>query len=287
MENKNERKISWKNWLIKRLLLDDSTREEVLNYIADNESDENLNDFEDNNEKNLIGNILQLHNKSVEDVMVPRAEIISIEKNQVMKEVLKIIDTESHSRMPVYKNNLDNVIGFLHVKDLLNNTSKENFKLESILREVLYVAPKSPILDLLKRMRSSRIHMGLVVDEFGGVNGLVTIEDLVEEIVGEIEDEHDAEDYEIKIRKINSETYIVDSSVLLTEIENLLNLKFLDSEKNEIDTIGGLVFYISGKIPSVAEKFTHNSGIVFEVLEASERRIDKIKIKYNNRDKLY
>ena len=152
MENKNERKVSWKNWLIKRLLLDDSTREEVLNYIADNESDENLNDFEDNNEKNLIGNILQLHNKSVEDVMVPRAEIISIEKNQVMKEVLKIIDTESHSRMPVYKKNLDNVIGFLHVKDLLNNTSKENFKLESILREVLYVAPKSPILDLLKRM---------------------------------------------------------------------------------------------------------------------------------------
>tara|TARA_B100000686_G_C16138528_1_gene640948 strand:- start:211 stop:621 length:411 start_codon:yes stop_codon:yes gene_type:complete len=136
-------------------------------------------------------------------------------------------------------------------------------------------------------MRKSKIHLGLVVDEHGGIDGLVSIEDLVEEIVGEIEDEHDAEDYEIKIRKINSETYIVDSSVLLTEIENLLNLKFLDSEKNEIDTIGGLVFYISGKIPSVAEKFTHNSGIVFEVLEASERRIDKIKIKYNNRDKLY
>ena len=277
MENKNERKVSWKNWLIKRLLLDDSTREEVLNYIADNESDENLNDFEDNNEKNLIGNILQLHNKSVEDVMVPRAEIISIEKNQVMKEVLKIIDTESHSRMPVYKKNLDNVIGFLHVKDLLNNTSKENFKLESILREVLYVAPKSPILDLLKRMRSSRIHMGLVVDEFGGVNGLVTIEDLVEEIVGEIEDEHDADDDENLLKKINENTVTVNSSYKIVDLEKYFNIKISLTEE-EIDTVGGLLLFIANKVPQNNQVYTYDNKLRFKILKASDRKIELLEI---------
>ena len=277
MENKNERKVSWKNWLIKRLLLDDSTREEVLNYIADNESDENLNDFEDNNEKNLIGNILQLHNKSVEDVMVPRAEIISIEKNQVMKEVLKIIDTESHSRMPVYKKNLDNVIGFLHVKDLLNNTSKENFKLESILREVLYVAPKSPILDLLKRMRSSRIHMGLVVDEFGGVNGLVTIEDLVEEIVGEIEDEHDADDDENLLKKIDENTITVNSSYKIVDLEKYFNIKISLTEE-EIDTVGGLLLFIANKVPQNNQVYTYDNKLRFKILKASDRKIELLEI---------
>ena len=278
MENKNERKISWKNWLIKRLLLDDSTREEVLNYIADNESDENLNDFEDNNEKNLIGNILQLHNKSVEDVMVPRAEIISIEKNQIMKEILKIIDTESHSRMPVYKKNLDNVIGFLHVKDLLNNTSKENFKLESILREVLYVAPKSPILDLLKRMRSSRIHMGLVVDEFGGVNGLVTIEDLVEEIVGEIEDEHDADDDENLLKKIDENTITANSSYKIADLEKYFNIKISLTEE-EIDTVGGLLFFIANKVPQNNQIYTYDNKLRFKILKASDRKIESLEIK--------
>ena len=277
MENKNERKVSWKNWLIKRLLLDDSTREEVLNYIADNESDENLNDFEDNNEKNLIGNILQLHNKSVEDVMVPRAEIISIEKNQIMKEILKIIDTESHSRMPVYKKNLDNVIGFLHVKDLLNNTSKENFKLESILREVLYVAPKSPILDLLKRMRSSRIHMGLVVDEFGGVNGLVTIEDLVEEIVGEIEDEHDADDDENLLKKINENTVTVNSSYKIVDLEKYFNIKIILTEE-EIDTVGGLLLFIANKVPQNNQVYTYDNKLRFKILKASDRKIELLEI---------
>ena len=277
MENKNEKKVSWKNWLIKRLLLDDSTREEVLNYIADNESDENLNDFEDNNEKNLIGNILQLHNKSVEDVMVPRAEIISIEKNQIMKEILKIIDTESHSRMPVYKKNLDNVIGFLHVKDLLNNTSKENFKLESILREVLYVAPKSPILDLLKRMRSSRIHMGLVVDEFGGVNGLVTIEDLVEEIVGEIEDEHDADDDENLLKKIDENTITANSSYKIADLEKYFNIKISLTEE-EIDTVGGLLFFIANKVPQNNQIYTYDNKLRFKILKASDRKIELLEI---------
>ena len=293
MKNSSYNKNSLRLWFVKKILKNHLNKEEMFSFITDlfpkNEEivDNKLNKFKDVNENELISNILEISNKTVQDIMIPRAEIISVSNKSSLDEILKLIDEENHSRMPVYEDNLDNVIGMIHVKDILEQIRNKNFLINNIVRDILYVAPSSSVLDLLKRMRKSKIHLGLVVDEHGGIDGLVSIEDLVEEIVGEIEDEHDAEDYEIKIRKINSETYIVDSSVLLTEIENLLNLKFLDSEKNEIDTIGGLVFYISGKIPSVAEKFTHNSGIVFEVLEASERRIDKIKIKYNNRDKLY
>ena len=293
MKNSSYNKNSLRLWFVKKILKNHLNKEEMFSFITDlfpkNEEivDNNLNKFKDVNENELISNILEISNKTVQDIMIPRAEIISVSNKSSLDEILKLIDEENHSRMPVYEDNLDNVIGMIHVKDILEQIRNKNFLINNIVRDILYVAPSSSVLDLLKRMRKSKIHLGLVVDEHGGIDGLVSIEDLVEEIVGEIEDEHDAEDYEIKIRKINSETYIVDSSVLLTEIENLLKLKFLDSEKNEIDTIGGLVFYISGKIPSVAEKFTHNSGIVFEVLEASERRIDKIKIKYNNRDKLY
>ena len=200
MNQDNKEKLSiWKSWLIRKLLNNDSSKEEILNLIANEDrADDQLNSFDDNNEKSLIKNILQLENKSVEDVMVPRGEIISVDNKKGYDQIFAVIKEESHSRLPVYKNNLDNIIGFFHVKDFIKINKKE-FDLNLILRDVLYTAPKSPILELLKRMRLSRIHIALVVDGIGGVDGLVTIEDLVEEIVGEIEDEHDAEDNEIKI----------------------------------------------------------------------------------------
>jgi len=278
MQNNNlEKKLSWKNWLIKRLLSSESTREEILNYIASNEEDSNLDDLEDNNEKNLIKNILNLNDKSVEDIMVPRAEIISIEKNQSKKEILSIIENESHSRMPVYENNLDNVLGFLHIKDLINNISYEDFDLQNVLREVLYVAPKSPILDLLKRMRLSRIHMGLIVDEFGGVDGLITIEDLVEEIVGEIEDEHD--DNEELLKVINDSTVLVDSSCKIDELEKFFDIKINLNVEDEIDTIGGFLFFIANKVPKNNQVFKYSNTLQLKVIKASPRRIELIEIK--------
>ena len=170
----------------------------------------------------------------------------------------------------------------IHIKDIIANIDKKDFSLNDIIREILYVAPSSPVLDLLKRMRKSKIHLGLVVDEHGGVDGLVTIEDLVEEIVGEIEDEHDAEEYEIKIKKINSTTHIFNSSVLLSELEKTLGVSLDKKIKNEINTVGGLVFYIAGKIPLKGEKFKYNNKMIFEVIEASERRVNQIKITLNN-----
>ena len=293
MKNINKKnRNSLRLWLVKKILKNHLNEEEIFSFISSFFSkyktiDENYsNNKNDINKNELIKNILKLSNKTVQDVMIPRAEIISVSKGSSLKEILKLVDQENHSRMPVYENKLDNIIGMLHVKDILNQHNNKDFLVENIIRDILYVAPSSPVLDLLKRMRKSKVHLGLVVDEHGGIDGLVTIEDLVEEIVGEIEDEHDAEDYEVKIKRVNSETYIVDASVLLTEIENILNLKFSDKEKKEIDTIGGLVFYIAGKIPSTFELFRHKKGITFEILEASERRINKIKIMYHNREKL-
>tara|TARA_B100000029_G_scaffold4807_4_gene5477 strand:- start:8108 stop:8950 length:843 start_codon:yes stop_codon:yes gene_type:complete len=274
-----------RNWLIKKLLIDEDSKQDILNLITTEETQkENYSkqDFDDNDERNLIKNIFNLNNKSVEDIMVPRAEIISIQKDQTIKEILEIIEHESHSRMPVYDQNLDNVLGFFHIKDFIKNIKNQSFKVNSILREVLYVAPKSPILELLKRMRSSRIHMGLVVDEFGGVDGLVTIEDLVEEIVGEIEDEHDAEDDEIKLKKIDERTIVVDASFKISELEDIFNINIKIDHEEAIDTVGGLAFYIANKVPKVNESFIFKDLLQFRIIKADERRIfalEVIKIK--------
>ena len=283
MENKNsEKKSNWKNWLIKKLLTNESTKEDILNYIASNDYGNEIDEQEDNNEKSLIKNILNIDDKSAEDIMVPRAEIVSIEKKQGIEEIFKIIKNDSHSRMPIYDGNLDNVLGFLHVKDLLTTTSNQNFKLQDIIRDILYVAPKSPILDLLKRMRSSRIHMGLVVDEFGGVDGLITIEDVVEEIVGEIEDEHDAEDKDILLKKIGINKILVNASYKIEDLEKFFNIKINLGGEEEIDSVGGLLFYIANKVPKNNQVYKFKDILQFRVIKASARRIESLEIKKIN-----
>jgi len=276
MENR-EKKSLFKNWLIKRLLSNETTREEALNYIASNNENTNIEDTEENNEKSLIKNILSLDDKSIEDIMVPRAEIVSIEIKQNMKEILSLIENESHSRMPVFENNLDNVLGFLHVKDLIKNNNENHFELKKVIRDILYVAPKSPILDLLKRMRSSRIHIGLVVDEFGGVDGLITIEDLVEEIVGEIEDEHDADDSEEAFQKIDDKTILVKSGYKIEDMEKYYDIK-INIDDEEIDTVGGLLFFLANKVPKNSQVYNYENILEFKVMKASARRIESLQI---------
>ena len=273
MNEDNQEKLSiWKTWLIKKLLNNDSSKEEILNLIANQENDDELNNPDDNNEKSLIKNILQLENKSVEDVMVPRGEIISIDNKQNYNQIFEIIKEESHSRLPVYENNLDNIVGFFHVKDFIK-INKNEFDLNLILRDVLYTAPKSPILELLKRMRLSRIHMALVVDGIGGVDGLVTIEDLVEEIVGEIEDEHDAEDIDEEIIKKEDNLLIADAAYRIDELEKDFNINLAVADEEEIETVGGLVFSKINRIPKNNEEFNIDDIINIKILRANERKI--------------
>ena len=281
--NKNnfDKSYGWKNWIIKKLLTNESTKEEILNFIANQENDNDVRNLNDNNEKSLIKNILQLNDKSVEDLMVPRSEIVSLDYDQTYLEILDVIKEESHSRMPVYKKNLDNVVGFLHVKDFIK-TDEEDFDINLILREVLYVAPKSPILDFLETMRSSKIHLGLVVDGVGGVNGLVTIEDLVEEIVGDIEDEHDAEDEEDLILNKSKDSITVNSNYRIEDLENFFNLKITKTYEDEISTIGGLVYSTINKIPKNNEVIKINENLVIKILKSNSRKIEIVEIKKIN-----
>ena len=273
MSQNNQEKLSvWKTWLIKKLLKNDSSKEEILNLIANQDNEEEFNNFDDNNEKSLIKNILQLENKSVEDVMVPRGEMISIDNKQNYNQIFDVIKEESHSRLPVYENNLDNIVGFFHVKDFIK-INKDQFDLNLILRDVLYTAPKSPILELLKRMRLSRIHIALVVDGVGGVDGLVTIEDLVEEIVGEIEDEHDAEDIDEEIIRKEDNLLIVDAAYRIDELEKDFNISFAVADEEEIETVGGLVFSKINRIPKSNEEFNIDDIINIKILRANERKI--------------
>ena len=280
MNQDSKEKLSiWKSWLIRKLLNNDSSKEEILNLIANEVSDDDkLNSTDDNNEKNLIKNILQLENTSVEDVMVPRGEIISVDIKKDYNQIFDIIKEESHSRLPVYENNLDNIIGFFHVKDFIK-INKNDFSLKTILREVLYVAPKSPILELLKRMRTSRIHIALVVDGIGGVDGLVTIEDLVEEIVGEIEDEHDAEDIDEEIIKKEKNMLEVNASYRVEDLEEYFKINLDFADEDEVETVGGLVFSKINRIPKSNEEFNIDNIVNIKVLKANERKIITVQIR--------
>ncbi len=278
-EDTQEKLSAWKSWLIKKLLKDESSKEEILNIIATEEvSDDERDNKDDNNEKNLIKNILQLEDKSVEDVMVPRGEIISIDIKQDYDQIFEIIKEESHSRLPVYEKNLDNIIGFFHIKDFII-ANKDKFNLSSILREVLYVAPKSPILELLKRMRASRIHIALVVDGVGGVDGLVTIEDLVEEIVGEIEDEHDAEDVDEEIITKEENLLEATASYRVEDLEKYFNVTLDFADEDEVETVGGLVFSKINRIPKSNEEFNIDDIVNIKVLRANERKILTVQIR--------
>ena len=229
-------------------------------------------------EKVLLSNILELRNRKIRDVMIPRADIIGVEVLTSLSEVIETIINHGHSRLPVYSDTLDDTTGFIHAKDVLAwRESPSEFKPKKISRRILFVSPFMQVLELLFEMRSARSHMALVVDEFGGVDGLVAIEDLVEEIVGEIEDEHDHNLEPDLVLSSNGE-YLADARVTLANVENKLGPFLNEEERENLDTLGGLVFSITGHVPIRGELIQHHSGIEFEILDADPRRIKRLKL---------
>lgn len=239
-------------------------------------------------ERTMLFNILEYGELRVNDVMVPRADITAIDQQSDFSELLKVFSDAAHSRMPVYRETLDDVIGMVHVKDMLkaiaDGATSDSFRVNSIQRPVLFVPPSMKVIDLLARMRTSRTHMAIVVDEYGGTDGLVTVEDVVEEIVGEIEDEHDTEQ-EPEITTSPDGYYDADARAEIEDVEETLGINLLSDDKDEdIDTLGGLVFSLAGHIPEIGETIRHDSGYMFEVLDADPRRIYKVRI-YSNAKK--
>ena len=231
------------------------------------------------NEIALLRNILNLHGLTLYDIMVPRADIIAVHSEISLSELVRIMSEKAHSRMPVYEETLDNIIGMVHIKDVLACwNSEEKVNLRKIVHSVLFVAPSMPILELLLQMRVSRRHLALVIDEFGGVDGMVTIEDLVEEIVGEIEDEHDEDEKPLLVNTLDGKIE-ADARVTIKEFEDSVG-KILNTEEREedIDTLGGFVTFLAGRVPVSGEVVRHQSGIEFEIVEADPRRIRRMRI---------
>jgi CBS domain containing-hemolysin-like protein len=211
--------------------------------------------------------------------MVPRVDIVGISADTPLDEVVRLIQAEAHSRYPIYRDSLDDVIGMVHIKDVLAYWGRsKKFNLRDILRRVVFVAPTLPVLDMLLDMRRSRTHMALVVDEFGGTDGLLTIEDLVEEIVGEIEDEHDVAQAPTLARRMDG-TIDVNGRTPVELLEKEIGDVLSEDERREIDTVGGLIFSLLGRIPERGEVVRHPSGVEFEVLDVDPRRIRRLRVR--------
>lgn len=234
----------------------------------------------DPTERLILENTLRLRSQTVEDVMVPRIDIAAVDVNLCVPEVVKRIGETHHSRLPVYENDLDHVLGLIHVKDVLPLAGvADPPPLRSLLRPVMVVAPSMRVLDLLLQMQLERNHMALVVDEFGGIDGLVTIEDLVEQIVGDIDDEHEREE-DLTMDRRPDGSLIADARVLLEDFEaEVGDIIFTDEERDDIDTLGGLVFNLVGRVPGRGEIVAHPSGIEFEILEGDPRRLKRLRIR--------
>jgi CBS domain containing-hemolysin-like protein len=230
-------------------------------------------------ERALLSNILNLRGLTVEDVMVPRADIVAVDAETPLKDIVAIIGEQGHSRLPVYRGTLDDVIGMTHIKDLfLWEGHEQDFTLSEHLRRILFVAPSMEVLELLLEMRARRSHMAIVVDEYGGVDGLVTIEDLVEEIIGEIEDEHDRASEPV-LRENPDGSITADARVTIEALEEKVGAFVTEEEREYIDTLGGLVFALAGRVPIRSELVTHPNGFEFEILHADPRRIHRVRIR--------
>ena len=231
-------------------------------------------------ERLMLKNILKLGEIHVDDVMVPRADIIGVDVDTGLEALVAVFRRAAHSRLPVFSGTLDTILGMAHIKDLPAywNSSRE-FSLRRHLREVLFVPPSMRAMDLMQKMREARVHMSVVVDEFGGTDGLVTIEDLVEEIVGEIEDEHDS----VLAPRLTANpdgSFQADGRLPVETLEAKAGVALLtDQDDEEIETVGGLVFSLVGRVPQSGERIAHPCGIEFEVLDADPRRIKRLKIR--------
>ncbi len=226
-----------------------------------------------------------LRRKRVEDVMIPTADIVAVPVTISKDDLVHVFRDSGMTRVPVFDGTLDTPIGFVNLKDfaLIHgfNGKSRSFDLRALARKLLFVPPSMPLGVLLQKMQSDRIHMALVIDEYGGTDGLVTIEDLIEQVVGEIEDEHDTED-DVLWTLEKPGVYLVESKTPLSDFEAVIGMPLTDHEEideDEIDTLGGLVFMLAGHVPARGEVIPHPQGPEFEVIEADPRRIKRLRVR--------
>ena len=230
-------------------------------------------------ENELLKNLAGLRGITASDVMIPRVDIVSVAMSDDFNDIVKQLIKTNHSRVPVRNESLDDIVGILHIKDVLANLFlKEKQNIKSLLKKPIFVSPSISLLDLLYEMRIKRRHLALVVDEYGGIDGLVTIEDLVEELVGEIEDEHDLSS-ECRLEKLEDGSIVVEARIMIDLLEGFIQSIRKEDLNEEIETLGGFIVSIAGRVPVKGEVIKYfPSGLKFEILEADLRKVILVKI---------
>jgi CBS domain containing-hemolysin-like protein len=261
-------------------------REQLEEAISEHEEDaeEDSDDVNGNDlsavERTMLRNLLHFSEHRVDDVMVPRSEMIAIADDASFADCVASFSEHGHSRLPVYHQTLDNVIGMIHIKDVfavLAEGKEQPESLEAFIRQPRFVPESMNVLELLDEMRRTRTHLAIIVDEYSGTEGLVTIEDLVEEIVGEIEDEHDDEP-EAQFFEIRPGVWEADARTELDDIAEAIDRRLAEVEE-DVDTLGGLAFVLSGTIPVIGDVLLHeHSGWQLEIMDSDEKRVTRIRL---------
>ena len=245
------------------------------------EGSEDVDD--DGSEITLVSNVLGLKELTASDIMVPRADIVAAKMDTSFDDFIKIFSSNHFSQIPIYKNTLDEVVGIVRVRDFLPYVKNpEAFNIKNLLKDVIYVVPSIQLPELLVEIKASPNHMALVVDEFGGVDGLVTLQDVVAEIVGEIQQQQDI--FPQMVSKQDG-SFIADAKMLVSECEDILEVDLMgpleddENERPDIETLGGLTMLLAGHMPTRGEIFTHPAGVEFEIADADPRRVKRVIIR--------
>ena len=234
------------------------------------------------NKEEILQNFLTFNNKIAEDAMIPRSDIVAVKHDITLEELLQVIAKTHHTRTLVYEVNLDNIIGFVHIKDIfMVLAEKQFFQLKQIIRKPIISVPSMKLTDLLVTMQRQRTHIAVVVDEYGGTDGIVTIEDIMEEIVGRIEDEHDSKLESDSYQIIDDRTILSSSRVEVENLEKILGVK-LKEDKGEFDTIGGLVLTKIGHVPLTGTIIEISDQVELEVIDANSRTLKQVKLTLKN-----
>lgn len=248
----------------------DDLEQEILNVVSEGE----LHGAVDEGEKEMIESVIELGDMRVEEIMTPRTEVVALPVDANLQDVLEVIRTKGHSRIPVYEETIDTALGILYAKDLLRRDPNAPFKLRKIIRKAFYIPESKPVPDLLSELKKQKVHMAIVLDEYGGTAGIVTLEDILEELVGELADEYETPE-PVGIKKIDEMTYEVDARMRIDDLEDEIDIEIPDDK--DYETIGGFVFSRLGRIPRVGERCEHEN-LALEVLAAEPRRITRLKM---------
>ncbi len=255
---------------------------DVKESIEDILEEEDTSDALSPKERAMLRNLLKFGGLKVADLMTPRADIVGVEASAAFDAVMAVFADAQHSRLPVYRETLDEPLGMIHLKDMvpamMDTALRQAFTLQGVMREVQFVTPSMPAIDLLLKMQMTRSHLALVIDEHGGTDGIISIEDLVEQIVGEIDDEYDTdEDPDLVLRPDGG--FDADARLPLEDLQKTAGVAFvIDGEPADMDTLGGLITALAGRVPQTGEIIRDASGLAFEIADADPRRVKRVRI---------